>query len=201
MLIVFYVIIITYAVAVNVYGALMLKFQKDADEYAALVKSGVLEEYGLSAQKNADITYTEPRTDENSTTDGESTEKSDEEDESVKCVLKEPLPADGDNAETRNIKSASLCKTEMLALGLKPPKTPLTEKEQRRILKMNKEPVADYKLIITALLGGATGIYAFMFIFRRKLKNMLFMILMPVVIALYCCLIYFLFINNFGIAI
>lgn len=200
MLIVCYVIIITYAVAVNVYGALMLKFQKDADEYAALVKSGVLKEYGLSAQISADKTESriDRQTDENDGTDGEYTENLDE---SVKKVLKEPLLSDDDNAETREVKSESLCETEMLALGLKPPKTPLTEKEQRRILKMNKEPIADYKLIITAILGGATGIYAFMFIFRRKLKNMLFMILMPVVIALYCCLIYFLFINNFGIAI
>ena len=42
----------------------------------------------------------------------------------------------------------------------------------------------DGKLILSALLGGAVGIYAAMFITRFKLKNMLFMVLMPVIGAL-----------------
>ena len=42
----------------------------------------------------------------------------------------------------------------------------------------------DGKLIPSALLGGALGIYVTMFITRFKLKNMLFMILMPVIGAL-----------------
>ena len=42
----------------------------------------------------------------------------------------------------------------------------------------------DGKLILSALLGGALGIYVTMFITRFKLKNMLFMILMPVIGAL-----------------
>ncbi len=42
----------------------------------------------------------------------------------------------------------------------------------------------DGKLILSALLGGAIGIYVAMFITRFKLKNMLFMILMPVIGAL-----------------
>ena len=43
---------------------------------------------------------------------------------------------------------------------------------------------SDGKLILSALLGGAIGIYVAMFITRFKLKNMLFMILMPVIGAL-----------------
>ncbi len=42
----------------------------------------------------------------------------------------------------------------------------------------------DGKLILSALLGGAIGIYIAMFITKFKLKNMLFMILMPVIGAL-----------------
>lgn len=48
----------------------------------------------------------------------------------------------------------------------------------------NKLNSGDGKLILAALLGGATGIYVAMFITRFKLRNMLFMILMPVISAL-----------------
>jgi uncharacterized membrane protein YsdA (DUF1294 family) len=39
----------------------------------------------------------------------------------------------------------------------------------------------DGKLILSALLGGAIGVYVTMFITKYKLKNMLFMIAMPVI--------------------
>lgn len=48
----------------------------------------------------------------------------------------------------------------------------------------SKLNAGDGKLILAALLGGAIGIYAAMFITKFKLKNMLFMILMPVIGAL-----------------
>ena len=44
----------------------------------------------------------------------------------------------------------------------------------------------DGKIILAALLGGASAIYITMFCLRYRLSNLLLMILMPVIAALNC---------------
>lgn len=47
-----------------------------------------------------------------------------------------------------------------------------------------EKPTGDGKIILAAILGGALSIYVSMFIMRYRLKNILFMILMPVIAVL-----------------
>ena len=195
MLTVCYIVFITYFIAVNVYGALMLKYQKDAAEFSSLLNSGVLfTEPPATSYDETDKSDIPENTDENKALEDQSA-----------CPSENQVAASGTEAAHESEKNEtdyteksqpspvySSLKTDYFT------NKKFTEKEEKRIRKMNKEKVGDIKLFLPALLGGAGGIYAFMFIMKYKLKSMLFMLLMPVLTALDVYLVYLLFSWNFG---
>ena len=59
--------------------------------------------------------------------------------------------------------------------------------------------VHDGKLFITAILGGALGVYVAMFVLKYRRRSMFLMVLMPVIIVLNAYLIIIAFTGSFGL--
>ncbi len=70
-------------------------------------------------------------------------------------------------------------------------------KAQRDEYGESDKKSGDGKLILTAILGGALAIYVSMFIMQYRLKNLLFMILMPVISVLNVYFFYLAFRSGF----
>lgn len=61
-----------------------------------------------------------------------------------------------------------------------------------------KFKISDAKILLAGILGGATGIYIFMFILKYRIKSLFMMIIMPIFIAIDIYLIVLLFNGGFG---
>ena len=59
--------------------------------------------------------------------------------------------------------------------------------------------IGDSKLFFAGLLGGATGIYIFMFIFKYRLKSIFMMVLMPILVAINIYLLVISFRSGYGL--
>ena len=61
----------------------------------------------------------------------------------------------------------------------------------------SEKSVSDGKLFVAGALGGATGIYVGMFVFKYRLTSLFLMIAMPVLITINVYVLIFGFYNNF----
>ena len=72
-------------------------------------------------------------------------------------------------------------------------------KTEKKAIKTKNTEISNLKIFITSALGGARGIYIAMFIYKHKLSNFFFMVIIPIFIALSVYILVMSFINNFWI--
>lgn len=65
--------------------------------------------------------------------------------------------------------------------------------------KQHSKQITDGKLLITGMLGGATGIYVGMFVYKHRLTNLALMVFIPVFIAINVYFLIYGFCNNFWV--
>ncbi len=69
--------------------------------------------------------------------------------------------------------------------------------QKKPLDESNGKRISDGKLFVAGALGGATGIYVAMFIFKYRLTSLFLMVVMPVLIAINFYVLIFGFYNDF----
>ncbi len=76
-----------------------------------------------------------------------------------------------------------------------------TQKKNKELGDEKAPKISDGKLFLCGLLGGSLTIYLCMFLLKYRLTNFLFMVIMPIFIALNGYVVFLCFSQNFGIIV
>lgn len=74
-------------------------------------------------------------------------------------------------------------------------------KNQKKSREIGENKIKDFRLYITAVLGGGIGIYVGMLCLKYRLTNFCLMVFIPLFICVTVFFVVFAFINDFGFAI
>ena len=64
--------------------------------------------------------------------------------------------------------------------------------------EMREKSVKDSKIFMSAMLGGAVGVYVSMFVFSHRLQSLLLMIIIPIIIVINAYVLILAFTGNYG---
>lgn len=70
-------------------------------------------------------------------------------------------------------------------------------RSQKKAREEGEDNIRDIRLFISAILGGAIGIYVGMLCLKYRLKNFLLMVTMPILITITIYIVIMAFVNNF----
>lgn len=70
--------------------------------------------------------------------------------------------------------------------------------QKKQVEEMREKSVKDSKIFMSAMLGGAVGVYVSMFVFSHRLQSLLLMIVIPIIIVINIYVIIVAFTGNYG---
>ena len=70
--------------------------------------------------------------------------------------------------------------------------------QKKQIDEMREQSVKDSKIFMSAMLGGAVGVYVSMFVFSHRLQSLLLMIIIPIIIVINAYILILAFTGNYG---
>lgn len=172
--------IVSYYVAINVYGAMILTMQKKENE----VKPNVAEKAETEAKESK---IRDEKQSENGKKDALSSEKKSDENKSEKGSFENVIMLGGKTEKTDENNPKH-----------KENRNSGNEKSGGCFSSVKK--VSDGQLFVTAALGGSLGMFLGIIITRYRLKNMPLMVGLPVISAVYIALIVTFFVRAFATA-